>query len=373
MLSLYNTLLAQHPRQLIPVRCAELTIAQLHRYFEDVVLENNLAALVVESLLPEKQRSLRDMERVRAVGAAARQSFFFVAADDALRGLAPPPDSLERAPVLLDKNTQDGYDERFVVIADARFSALLASVRGKEEEGADGAGDEVIWSFEPDIVYSALEYLMARVTAELPGRARAFSKAVRTCVPKTTSLQLTVSVTTKLARLLQEQAVREIAVNRIATAIRSTLELPSVLQATVNEVGRALGAQHSALSVEGEHGQRPLTTYYYRDGEPDEATHAELLSDLEAYDVRLRGRMKTFVQDGSSAAEGSDMRPAAVVPVIFRERTMGVLAVTSDDPQRIWQENEILLMRTVADQVAVAWKGSSAVTRAIRCVRLRSS
>jgi len=33
---------------------------------------------------------------------------------------------------------------------------------------------------------------------------------------------------------------------------------------------------------------------------------------------------------------------------------MGVLMVTSDDPQRLWQDSEIMLMRTVADQVAVA-------------------
>jgi diguanylate cyclase (GGDEF)-like protein len=33
---------------------------------------------------------------------------------------------------------------------------------------------------------------------------------------------------------------------------------------------------------------------------------------------------------------------------------MGVLLVSSDDPHRIWQENELLLLRTVADQVAVA-------------------
>ena len=57
-------------------------------------------------------------------------------------------------------------------------------------------------------------------------------------MPKATSLQLTVSVTTKLAHLLQEQAGREIAVNRIATAIRESLELGVILQKTVDEVGR---------------------------------------------------------------------------------------------------------------------------------------
>src|SRR5215217_551178 len=287
MLSLYSALLAQHPRQLTPVRCAEPTIVQLHRYFEDVVLENNLAALVVESLLPEAQRSLRDVSRVREVGRLARYAFFFTSPEDALGSVALSDRASEREPILLNKPDGCESHERFVVIADARFSALMASVRSEDEDGQESAGDEVIWSFEPDIVYSALEYLMARVTAELPGHARLFSKAVRTCVPKTTSLQLTVSVTTKLARLLQEQAVREIAVNRISTAIRSSLELPSVLQTTVNEVGSALGAQSSALNIEGEHGQASLTKWYFRDGDDDEEdARTEMLGDIEALGVR---------------------------------------------------------------------------------------
>jgi diguanylate cyclase (GGDEF)-like protein len=354
MLTLYSALLAQHPRQLTSVRCAEPTIVQLHRYFEDVVLENNLAALVVESLLPETQRSLRDIERVREVGRSACFAFFSVAPEDALNTAPLYDEASERGPFLMKRSSQAGPNERYVVIADARFSALLASVRSQDEDGAESAGDEVIWSFEPDIVYSALEYLMARVTAELPTHAHLFSKAVRTCVPKTTSLQLTVSVTTKLARLLQEQAVREIAVNRISTAIRSSLELPSVLQTTVNEVGSALGAQQSALSVESEHDQPPLTTFYFRDGNADEETSAELLSDLEAYGVRLRGRIKSYVHDGTRGAGESDTRPLAAVPVIYHDRTMGVLMVASDDPQRVWGDNEIMLLRTVADQVAVA-------------------
>ncbi|HEX8119535.1 MAG TPA: hypothetical protein VF521_19830, partial [Pyrinomonadaceae bacterium] len=318
MLSLYSALLAQHPRQLTPVRCAEPTIVQLHRYFEDVVLENNLAALVVESLLPEAQRSLREVSRVREVGRLARYAFFFTAPEDALCSAELSDGESAREPVLLNRTGEADFRERFVVIADARFSALMASVRAEGEEGQESAGDEVIWSFEPDIVYSALEYLMARVTAEIPNRAHLFSKAVRTCVPKTTSLQLTVSVTTKLARLLQEQAVREIAVNRISTAIRSTLELPSVLQTTVNEVGRALNAESSALNIEGEHGQPSLTTWYFRDGEQDdEGARAELLGDIEALGVRLRGRIKTYVHDGCSGADESDACPVAAVPVIY--------------------------------------------------------
>src|ERR1043165_7669341 len=137
MLSLYSALLAQHPRQLTPVRCAEPTIAQLQRYFEDVVLENTLAALVVESMLAEPQRTLREISRVREVGRSARYAFFFVSPDDALNSAQLSEENSEREPVLMEKSAQEGFEECFVVIADARFSALLAAVRKVEEDGAE--------------------------------------------------------------------------------------------------------------------------------------------------------------------------------------------------------------------------------------------
>ena len=68
MYSLNQSLLAQHPRQLLPVRCAGSTIAQLHRYFEDVVLENRLDALVAESMPAATERSARDVARLQELG-----------------------------------------------------------------------------------------------------------------------------------------------------------------------------------------------------------------------------------------------------------------------------------------------------------------
>lgn len=356
MHSLYHALLTQHSRQLTSVRCAEQTIAQLHRYFEDVVLENNLAALVIESLPLMKERSMRELARVREIGRAAQRAFFFVSQEDVLNELPLRIGEQDREPILLKHTEYEQTDERFVVVADSRFSALLASVRSTDEDGTQ-SGDQVIWSFEPDIVYSALEYLMARVTAERPFQAPIFSAAVKASMPKATSLQLTVSVTTKLARLLQEQAGREIAVNRIATAIRNSLELGDILQTTVNEVGRALSAQHCALRVAGEAGGESLTNCYYRDGiGSDKAEEMELMGDLEAYSVRLTKRLNNYVQDGrgSDDPQAQSIRPLAAVPLIYQQRFMGALLVRSDDPARVWQENEVLLLCTVADQVTIA-------------------
>lgn len=352
MYSLYHSLLAQHPRQLMPVPCAGSTIAQLHRYFEDVVLENKLGALVVESLPTSAERPARDIARIKELDDAAKNFFLWVSPQDALSSLVLSRGKENTKSVVFERTDEGADCERFVVIADARFSALLASVHNPDEE--DASRDLVIWTFEPDVVYSALEYLMARVTAEHSFYSDAFAKAVRVSMPKATSLQLTLGVTTKLARLLQEQAEREIAVNRLATAIRNSLELDSVLQTAANEVGRALNVHSCTVRVEGALVGRRMTKYYLR---PDAAVEGDpktsLLNDVDSISNRLSNSPQAYIVDGDNS-QATPVLSDAVVPLIYQGGLVGLLAVRSDDMSRVWADNELLLLHTVADQLAVA-------------------
>ena len=354
MHSLFNALLAQHARQLTPVRCAHSTIAQLHRYFEDVVLENNLSALVVEGLPTGGKRSAREIARLRDLARGGRRTFFFVARGDEFR---ERPDVRGQedgvAPVMLQHPTAGHANEHFVVIADARFSAVLATVRNSDKETGE---DEVVWTFEPDVVYSALEYLQARVRAEHPFYASVFGNAVRTSMPKATSLQLTLSVTTKLAHLLQEQAGREIAVNRIATAIRESLELGVILQKTVTEVGAALNVGGCTLRVEARTKAEPLNYSYFATAEQEAKLRSkDVSSELDQISSQLSKSRTVFTRDGSDSLDATQTQfPLAVIPLIFQDRFIGALEVVDDNPSRTWQDNEILLLRTVANQVAVA-------------------
>ena len=348
MYSLYHALLAQHPRQLMPVPCAGSTIAQLHRYFEDVVLENNLGALVVESLPTAAVRPPRDIARLQELDKAARNFFLWVSPEDALSSMVLSRGKEKTKSIVFEQAGKSS--ERFVVIADARFSALLASVHGDEEK--DSSRDMVVWTFEPDIVYSALEYLMARVTAEHSFHSKAFAQAVRVSMPKATSLQLTLGVTTKLARLLQEQAEREIAVNRLATAIRNTLELDSVLQTAANEVGRALNVHSCAVRVEGALVGREMTKCYLR-SDTASGDAKSLVKDVDTISEALLEQPKAYVVDGD-ASQTPPVLPDAVVPLIHQGHFLGLLLVRSDDLSRIWADNELLLLHTVADQLVVA-------------------
>jgi diguanylate cyclase (GGDEF)-like protein len=197
---------------------------------------------------------------------------------------------------------------------------------------------------------------MARVSAQHPYQAAEFESAVRTSMPKATSLQLTVSVTTKLAHLLQEQASREIAVNRIATAIRESLELGVILQKTVDEVGTALNVASCALRVEAETSDQALNYFYFAAKSEDACAKQEKISsDLDLHCARLAKHPEAIIQDTDDETySGDEELPTAVVPLIFHERLIGALQITTADQTRVWGENEILLLRTVANQAAVA-------------------
>ena len=350
MYSLYNSLLAQHPRQLTPIRCSVSTITKLQTYFEDVLLENSLNALVVESIPAVDVRPNREATRVKKLVEAAENVVLFVTGKDSLAQIVESRSPTKRPAMVLEKTGED-VNERFVVIADSRFSALVASPPPDDASDTDSA--QVVWTFEPDVVYSALEYLMARMTAEHPFHAGPFADAVRVSMPKATSLQLTLGVTTKLARLLQEQAEREIALNRIATAIRNSLDLNSLLRTAANEVGRALNANCCAVQIEGELVGNTKTESFLSSGSiATDEKEDDLKQDIELAKTNLREAPKPWVIDGDAAHDNSDCAQAAV-PLLYQGSYVGLLLVQGDS-SRIWADNELLLMHTVADQLTVA-------------------
>lgn len=350
MYSLYNSLLAQHPRQLTPVRCSDSTIIKLQTYFEDVVLENSLNALVVESIPPVKSRPNREVVRVKKLVDAAENVALFVSKNDSFAQIIETHSARKKPAMVLERPDEDA-NERFVVIADARFSALLASPPPDETTDTDSV--QVVWTFEPDIVYSALEYLMARVTAEHPFHAGPFADAVRVSMPKATSLQLTLGVTTKLARLLQEQAERELALNRIATAIRNSLDLNSLLRTAANEVGRSLNANCCAVQIEGELVGNTKTESFLSAGSiSTDEKNEELTRDIDLAKTNLRQLPKPWVIDGDAAQDNNDCAQAAV-PLMYKGSYVGLLLVQGDS-SRVWADNELLLLHTVADQLTVA-------------------
>jgi diguanylate cyclase (GGDEF)-like protein len=297
-----------------------------------------------------EDRPNRETARLKKLIAAAENVVLFVPSKDSLARVESR-DSMKQPAMVLEQSG-NSVNERFVVIADARFSAVLASPPPSDET-TDTESAQVVWTFEPDIVYSALEYLMARMTAEHPFHAGPFADAVRVSMPKATSLQLTLGVTTKLARLLQEQAEREIALNRIATAIRNSLDLNSLLRTAANEVGRALNANCCAVQIEGQLvGNTKTESFISSSSIVSDEKEDELTQDIELAKTNLRQTPKPWVVDGDAAQDKPGYAQAAV-PLLYQGSYVGLLLVQGDG-SRIWADNELLLLHTVADQLTVA-------------------
>ncbi len=354
MHSLYHFLLAQHSKQLTPVRCRVSTISQLHRYFEDVVLENNLPAMVIECLPTAEARSAREFARLKELDRTAQSCFLLLSPGDAFSKHFHATSAAESELQLLERADAAQARERFVVIADARFSALLAAVR--LEEADDTSSEElVIWTFEPDVVYSALEYLMARVSAEHPLQGSDFALAVKGSMPKATSLRLTLGVTTKLARLLQEQAEREVVINRVAAAIGNSSPLDEVLQTAANGVGRALDVQCCAVQIQGDLVENQIIRSYLRSDVPRGTAGDDVLADLDDVGRKVARIGEQSVVDADHPKPDS-LVAQAVVPLIYQKGFVGFLLVRTDDPGRVWAESELMFLHTVADQLTVGVK-----------------
>src|SRR5712691_268751 len=76
MHSLYYVLTDQHREEFAPVRCNEQTVSRLVRYFEDVVTENKLSALIIEGRCLNGEPS-RETQRLAKLASASRRVYLF--------------------------------------------------------------------------------------------------------------------------------------------------------------------------------------------------------------------------------------------------------------------------------------------------------
>ena len=177
--------------------------------------------------------------------------------------------------------------------------------------------------------------------------------------------------------LMQRQNELEMATNRISSAISSTLELEPILQSAVEEVGRALKARRAALVLWREGTNMPEGMSIYErpeDPQPDTSgtgMHLNLplkgttnglkreatLELRDAGSANSEQAPETSLPAGAPAAE-SDGRlgtPGALeVPISYRNTVIGSLLIEDDTASRNWEDEEVLMVKTVCDQLSVA-------------------
>ncbi len=341
MYSLFYVLNNQHGEEFAPVRCNEQTLVRLVRYFEDVVTENKLEALMIQGRCPNDP-SGRDVERAAKLAAIAHHLYIF-SCDRQCKARAWQPEELENVTVLEERDYHKFESGPFILVMEPRFSGLLAACEVVEDGNTLAGTYEIVWTFDPNVVFTALEYLMARLGVQKPMERMHLETLMNNCTPRRSSLRLALTFTTKLAMLMQRQNELEMATNRISSAISSTLDLEPMLQSAVDEVGHALKARRSALVLWHEGTSKPESMSIFErpnDSSEGEADHL----------------------GGFSEGTKTEDLPADVlikagpleVPITYRNSVIGVLVVEDDRLGRDWENEEVLMVKTVADQLAIA-------------------
>jgi len=368
MYSLYHLVADQHREEFAPVRCNEQTVSRFVRYFEDVVTENRLLALVIEGRCLNGD-PVRERKRLTAVAAASRRVYLF-SCDSACGVRTWQPEASFKLTTLQERDYHTIDSGPFILIMEPRFCALLAScVVPGEINGYAGAYD-MVWTFDPNVVFTAIEYLMARVSVQTQEERKRFEIMVNACTPTSSSLRLALSFTTKVTMLMQRQNELEMATNRISSAISSTLELETILQSAVEEVGRTLRVSRAALKLWQE-GTRVLesTNVYERPGDPRHevsstsgAPSVSLADSTPSAEVQPKSFSigwlpESFAAKPQPAVDGetrSTPLSTLEIPISYRNDVIGGLLIEDDTPSRNWEDEEVLMIKTVSDQLAVA-------------------
>jgi len=373
MNSLYYVLVDQHREEFAPVRCNEQTASRLVRYFEDIVTENKISALVIEGRCLNGD-PFRETGRLSRLVAASRRTYLLCCNSECSERTWDPSATFK----LTDLDEGDCHTIEtgpFILVMEPRFCGLLASSRAVDERTRT-TGYEVIWTFDPNVVFTAIEYLMARINVQKPQERERFEALVNSCTPRSSSLKLALAFTTKVTMLMQRQTELEMATNRISSAISSTLELEEILQSAVEEVGRALDARRAAVVLWQQGTNMPEgMSVYERPESPDaDGTNDDLhVPHAEQNSARPdgspdgnpnkvdSGNVLGALQDEASqksALQNSGGRLAMPgtleVPISYRNTVIGVLVIEDDRNSRNWEDEELLMVKTVSDQLSVA-------------------
>lgn len=369
MYSLFNVLTDQHGAELVPVRCNRQTVRRLVSYFEDLVTESKCSVLVLEGRCLNGEHD-RESERMHKLAVDARHLFLFTC-DGHCRKRTWDAATLSNITLLEERAHHELENGPFILVVDPRFCGLLSCAEMPRATASHTETYAVVWTFDPNVVYTAIEYLLARIGSQRPDERSGLEMLLNVTTTRRPSLQVALTFTTKLAMLMQRQSELDMATSRISSAISNTLELEPILQTAVEEVGRALNARRAALVLwqEGTSLPEGISVYERAEEKPSDPMLAvdTVTSYVEPPVLPVVERAHREVVDKappsfspqdtfeSASLGGAVEVPGSLeIPLTYRNSIIGVLVVEDDTPNRDWEDEEMLMVKTVSDQLAVA-------------------
>jgi len=157
---------------------------------------------------------------------------------------------------------------------------------------------------------------------------------------------------------IEQQAWRETIINRIVQAMRETLVLEDVLQTTANLLQEALQVTH-CLIFQPNSSQQMCVNYINKDSN---ITIGINCGFYEYYQEKLgQGQQIVVHQVNQDAADKArdiaecyGIHSLVITPLFYQNFYLGGISLYQNDRERIWSENELSLVKAIADQCAIA-------------------
>jgi diguanylate cyclase (GGDEF)-like protein len=163
---------------------------------------------------------------------------------------------------------------------------------------------------------------------------------------------------------IEQQAWRETIINRIVQAMRETLVLADVLQTTANLLYEALQVSYCMI-LQPDSSQQIRVSYLSTGDNSNDHQHKFIGLPCEFYDYYLDdlilGKQVVIHQVNDAldekvkqVADSYGIRSLLLTPLFYQQVYFGGISLYQNDRERIWSENELSLVKAIADQCAIA-------------------
>ncbi|KEF41592.1 MAG: histidine kinase [Cyanobium sp. CACIAM 14] len=161
---------------------------------------------------------------------------------------------------------------------------------------------------------------------------------------------------------IERQARREAMVNRIVQAMRETLILETVLQTTVDQLHDVLEVSRCSIFKPADVQEKKARIAYISEGTNDREALLGISSDFYTYyqEILIRSpsglihQLNDLPDALRQEAEVQGVFSLLSIPLLYQSTFLGGICLQQCDRPRVWTEDEVAIVRAIADQCSIA-------------------
>ncbi len=175
------------------------------------------------------------------------------------------------------------------------------------------------------------------------------------------------SQTLSLERKMRMHEAREAIIDRLARDLPSSIDLERFLRVVVSEIGRMMQADRCDLIQLTEDNELSISHEWRASEDIPVSEGTRIPIDAEKLSEYFDLTKPIVVNDTSKAkdakvrflAKALETRSLLVLPIVLNKKVIGLLGLHDTKSPRIWLEEEIVFLESIASQLAIGYRYTS--------------